>query len=96
MPNISETSVSDISLSPAWSVMIIFPSRGSLSGSVSGPPSQRDDMKSPGRSGKRLGRTARPVARLATVKDLSREATVGGREQQQELNSQDQLGRRNP
>jgi integrase len=25
MPNISETSVSDISLSPAWSVMIIFP-----------------------------------------------------------------------
>ena len=24
MPNISETSVSDISLSPAWSVMIIF------------------------------------------------------------------------
>jgi hypothetical protein len=24
MPNISETSVSDISLSPAWSVVIIF------------------------------------------------------------------------
>jgi hypothetical protein len=24
MPSISETSVSDISLSPAWSVMIIF------------------------------------------------------------------------
>jgi hypothetical protein len=30
--------------------------------------------------------------RLATVKTLSREATVGGREQQRELNSHDQFG----
>jgi hypothetical protein len=37
-----------------------------------------------------------PGRRLATVKNLSRETTLGDREQQQELNSHDELGRRNP
>jgi hypothetical protein len=60
--NISETSVSDISLSPAWSVMIIFlfvdrTRVQSLGGSA---------VRSTGRG-------------QATVKDLSREPTAGGR-----------------
>jgi hypothetical protein len=62
MPNISETSVSDISLSPAWSVMMffLFVDRSQV---AFGPPSQRDDMKSPGRPGKRL---AGPLDRSRT------------------------------
>ena len=50
-------------------------------------------VKAPGRSCKRLGRTARTVTDWRLSKDLSRETTVGGRDQQQELNSHDQLGR---
>jgi hypothetical protein len=50
-------------------------------------------VKAPGRSRKRLGRTARTVTDWRLSKDLSRETTVGGRDQQQELNSHDQLGR---
>jgi hypothetical protein len=74
-----------------------LPFRGSRSGSVLGPPSQRGDQ---GAVAGAFGQAARPDRstgrRLATVKTLSREATVGGREQQQELNSHEQLGRRNP
>ena len=45
-----------------------------------------------GASSKRLGRTARPVADWR-LKDLSREATAGGREEhEQQLNSHGQLG----
>ena len=44
----------------------------------------------PGRSRKRLGRTARTVTYWRLSKDLSRETTVGGRDQQQELSSHDQ------
>jgi hypothetical protein len=68
MPNISETSVSDISLSPGWSVMITFLLLD-----------RTHEPQSLGRSGKRLGRTARPGLGQTTVKDLSREATAGGR-----------------
>jgi hypothetical protein len=95
MPNVSETSVSDMSLSPAWSVMIIFLLVDSLiSGQAFGPLSQRGELgEGAGRSGKRLGRTARTVTDWRLSKDLSRETTVGGRDQQQKLNSHDQLGR---
>jgi hypothetical protein len=61
-----------------------------------GPSSQRGEL---GEGAGAFAQAARPDRsnshRLATVKDLSHETTVGGRDQQQELNSHDQLGRRN-
>jgi hypothetical protein len=45
MPNISETSASDMSLSPAWSVMIIFLLVDSwFWGQAFGPSSQRGEL----------------------------------------------------
>ena len=91
MPSISETSVSEISLSPACSVMIIFflVDRSS----TQGPPSQRCDLvQSP-----EWASGSAPTARgrgLPTVNDISREASADGRQEpEQKLNSQDQLGR---
>jgi hypothetical protein len=70
-----------------------LPFRGSQSGSVGACRiSVATWAQSPRRPGKRLGRTARPIAYWRPSKNLSRETTVGGREQQQELNSHDQLG----
>jgi hypothetical protein len=93
MPNISETSVSDMSLSRAWSVMIIFLLVDSwFRDRLFGPRvSAAYWVKAPERSCKRLGRTARTVTDLRLSKDLRRETTVGGRDQQ-ELNLHDQLG----
>jgi hypothetical protein len=63
-------------------------------GTGSWPSSQRGDVgEAPGRSRKRLGRTTRTVTDWRLSEDLSRETTVGGRDQQQELKSHDQLGR---
>jgi hypothetical protein len=79
MPNISETSASDISLSPAWSVMIIFLSWIAVREHF-GPPSQRGDL---GAVARVFGSAAPPDRStgcgLATAKDLSREATAGAR-----------------
>jgi hypothetical protein len=97
MPSISETSAGDISFSPAWSIMIIFLFGGSQSGKGLGLLNQRGDVYAIAGA---FGQAARPDRltgrRLATVKNLSRETTVGGREQQQGLNSHDELGNRNP
>jgi hypothetical protein len=81
MPNISETSVSDISLSPAWSVMIIFfrVDRSSMSGLWARRVSAATGAVAGARSGKWLGEAARPVEDLSTVNDLSREGAAGGR-----------------
>ena len=57
MPNISDRSVSDISLSPAWSVMIIFLFvHRSLTQGL-GPPSQRGDLAAVAGA---FGQAARP------------------------------------
>jgi hypothetical protein len=87
--------VSDMSLSRAWSVMIIVLLVDSwFRDRLSAPRvSAANWVKAPGRSRKRLGRTARTVTDWRLSKDLSRETTVGGRDQQQELKSHDQLGR---
>jgi hypothetical protein len=63
MPNISDTSVSDISLSPAWSVMIIFLHVDRSQGAFwARRVSVATWVQSPRRTGKRLGRTTRAVA----------------------------------
>jgi hypothetical protein len=56
MPNISDTSVSDMSLSPAWSVMIIFLLMDSWFRDRLLAPrvSAANWVKAPGRSRKRL------------------------------------------
>lgn len=70
MPNISETSVGDISLSPAWNVMIVFLSWMQSESISARRVSVATWVQSPDRS---------TDCGLATVKDLSREATAGGR-----------------
>jgi hypothetical protein len=93
MPNISETSVSDMSLSLAWSVMIIFLFVDSWfrDRPLAHRVSAANWVKAPGRSRKRLGGTARTVTDWRLSKGLSRETTVGGRDQQQESNSHTSL-----
>jgi hypothetical protein len=63
MPNISETSASDISLSPAWSVMIIFPFMHRNRVALGCRVSVATWAQSPVRSDKRLGR---PLDQLRT------------------------------
>src|SRR5829696_1761000 len=93
MPNISETSASDISLSPAWSVMIIFLPWIAVRAFSARRVSVVTWAQSPVRSGQRLGRTARPVADWRPSKDLSHEGKAAVVEQR-ESKSHDHLGRR--
>jgi hypothetical protein len=95
MPNISETSVSDISLSPAWSVMIIFLF---VDRSQVAFWARRVSVATWAQSpGARASGSAGPLDRSRTG-DLKTQAAKRQRavvEQQHESNSHDQLGRRN-
>jgi hypothetical protein len=79
VPHVTAQSASAISLSPAWSVMIIFLSSIAVREHFS-PPSQRGDL---GAVARVFGSAAPPDRStgcgLATAKDLSREATAGAR-----------------
>ena len=75
MPNISETSVSDMSLSPAWSVMIIFLLVDRSSTRVFVPA---ESAWRPGELAGAPAQEARPGEDLPAVNDLSPKAAAGG------------------